>query len=76
MTVPNNTPPVLLEATKNSTATWQNDLQLLFNHAKDRFPDVVWDLLDEHTNPSNGPEEVWGHKGHPPTTYPLLNLFY
>lgn len=29
--------------------------------AKDRFPDVVWDLVDEDDD-SRG-EEVWGHKG-------------
>lgn len=29
--------------------------------AKDRFPDVVWDLVDEDDDAKG--EEVWGHKG-------------
>ncbi|KAG7448416.1 uncharacterized protein BT62DRAFT_964788 [Guyanagaster necrorhizus] len=50
-------PPWLQEATKNSTTTWQVDLESLFHHAKDRFPDVVWEVgIDDQT------EEVWGHK--------------
>ncbi|SJL11404.1 uncharacterized protein ARMOST_14807 [Armillaria ostoyae] len=50
-------PPGLQEATKNSTTTWQVDLESLFHHAKDRFPDVVWEVgIDDQT------EEVWGHK--------------
>lgn len=53
-------PPSYGEATANSTATWQEDLQALFNHAKDRFADVVWDLADEK---SGKKEEIWGHKG-------------
>lgn len=57
------TPPALLEATRLSTAAWQSDLQSLFNDAKDRFPDVVWELLNEDTNRSQEPDEVWGHKG-------------
>ncbi|CAL1699854.1 unnamed protein product [Somion occarium] len=56
------TPPALLEATRLSTAAWQSDLQSLFNDAKDRFPDVVWELLNEDTNRSQEPDEVWGHK--------------
>ncbi|KAH8073810.1 hypothetical protein BXZ70DRAFT_1068977 [Cristinia sonorae] len=62
MATPSSTPPALLEATKNSTQTWQSDLQALFDHAKDRFPDVVWELVSE-TNPDSGEsDEVWGHK--------------
>ena len=63
MTIQTNTPPALFQAAKNSTTTWQNDLQLLFNHAKDRFPDVVWELVDDGAPSPKDPEEVWGHKG-------------
>ena len=58
-------PPALLEATGKSTAAWQNDLNSLFHRAKDRFPDVVWDLVDEDAmDEGNGQgSEVWGHKG-------------
>ncbi|KAL5523343.1 hypothetical protein ACEPAF_1610 [Sanghuangporus sanghuang] len=58
-------PPALLEAAKRSTVSWQEDLQVLFHRAKDRFPDVVWDLVDEDAmddGDNNGSEEVWGHK--------------
>ncbi|KAG6856981.1 hypothetical protein H0H87_011370 [Tephrocybe sp. NHM501043] len=52
------TSPALQEATKKSTVVWRADLEALFNHAKDRFPDVVWELGE-----GNGDEqEVWGHK--------------
>jgi hypothetical protein len=57
------TPPALLEATRNSTAAWQDDLQALFEHAKDRFPDVVWELSDDDDIQGDRAEEVWGHKG-------------
>ncbi|EIW55420.1 uncharacterized protein TRAVEDRAFT_173142 [Trametes versicolor FP-101664 SS1] len=53
------TPPGLQEATRNSTTNWQDDLQALFDHAKERFADVVWELQSEA---SAGAEEVWGHK--------------
>lgn len=56
-------PPALLEAIRNSTVAWQNDLQALFNSAKDRFGDVVWELVDEINNAQQGAEEIWGHKG-------------
>ncbi|KAF8527101.1 hypothetical protein JB92DRAFT_2699425 [Gautieria morchelliformis] len=54
-------PPVALEiACQASTADWQLHLEQLFNNARDRFPDVVWELLTEgDALPS---EEVWGHK--------------
>lgn len=55
-------PPGLSEAQKKSTTAWQTDLQALFHQAKDRFPDVVWDLTDEDALNSEV-EEVWGHKG-------------
>ncbi|KAF7319186.1 hypothetical protein HMN09_00255100 [Mycena chlorophos] len=48
----------LQEATRNSTAAWQRDLAALFRTAKDRFPDVVWEL----TTDDAGSEDVWGHK--------------
>ncbi|KAJ7022332.1 hypothetical protein C8F04DRAFT_1402456 [Mycena alexandri] len=48
----------LQEATRNSTSAWQRDLAALFSHAKDRFPDVVWELSSEDA----GVEEVYGHK--------------
>ncbi|KII84313.1 hypothetical protein PLICRDRAFT_167831 [Plicaturopsis crispa FD-325 SS-3] len=53
-------PPGLIEATKNSTVAWQDNLQSLFNNAKDRFPDVVWELQAEDEKAKS--EEVWGHK--------------
>lgn len=56
-------PPGLQEATKNSTYTWQEHLESLFHHAKDRFPDVVWELVGDGEGESKGFEDVWGHKG-------------
>ncbi|PPQ89789.1 hypothetical protein CVT25_008168 [Psilocybe cyanescens] len=57
-------PPGLQEATKNSTLAWQHDLESLFHHAKDRFPDVVWELVGSEEEDENRVfEEVWGHKG-------------
>ncbi|KAI0760008.1 hypothetical protein C8Q74DRAFT_1293309 [Fomes fomentarius] len=53
------TPPGLQEATRISTAHWQDDLQALFDHAKDRFADVVWELQSDDAKPG---EEIWGHK--------------
>ncbi|KAF5375735.1 hypothetical protein D9615_009407 [Tricholomella constricta] len=50
--------PALQEATKKSTLAWRQDLEALFHHAKDRFPDVVWELGDE----DGDEQEVWGHK--------------
>jgi hypothetical protein len=64
-------PPGLQEATKNSTAAWQEHLESLFLHAKDRFPDVVWELIGEDEDPSQVPEEVWGHKGMFRTSFTL-----
>jgi hypothetical protein len=55
--------PGLQEAAKKSTIVWQESLESLFHHAKDRFPDVVWELgVDEEVD-GREPEEVWGHKG-------------
>ncbi|KAF9242262.1 hypothetical protein BU15DRAFT_86859 [Melanogaster broomeanus] len=54
-------PPGIPEASRLSTQTWQDDLLELFHNAKDRYPDVVWELHpDDHHHSS---EEVWGHKG-------------
>jgi hypothetical protein len=57
-----STPPALLEAAQLSEETWQSDLHDLFEHAKDRFPDILWER-DEDEDDSKGPAEVWGHKG-------------
>lgn len=57
-----STPPALLEALQRSEETWQSDLHELFEHAKDRFPDILWER-DEGDDNAQGPEEVWGHKG-------------
>ncbi|KAF8169977.1 hypothetical protein K438DRAFT_1941168 [Mycena galopus ATCC 62051] len=58
MSSPSTHALTLQEATRNSTAAWQSDLAALFAHAKDRFPDVVWELTSENNNT----EQVWGHK--------------
>jgi hypothetical protein len=42
-----------------STNEWRDDMQKLFQRAKERFPDVVWELGDDPDNT----EEIWGHKG-------------
>ncbi|KAF9477705.1 hypothetical protein BDN70DRAFT_95811 [Pholiota conissans] len=55
-------PPSLQEATKNSTVAWQEHLESLFHHAKDRFPDVVWELVGEDDDDRHVYDEVWGHK--------------
>lgn len=55
--------PALQEATKNSTTIWQQSLESLFHHAKDRFPDVVWELGVDEDGDGTAAEEVWGHKG-------------
>ncbi|KAJ7116119.1 hypothetical protein C8R43DRAFT_1038512 [Mycena crocata] len=52
----------LQEATRNSTSAWQQDLAALFRHAKDRFPDVVWELSSDSSDDKASTEEVWGHK--------------
>ena len=62
-------PPGLQEATKNSTSAWQENLEDLFRNAKDRFPDVVWevggvdDAMKEVAVEGVQVDEVWGHKG-------------
>jgi hypothetical protein len=55
-------PPALQQALSNSTTAWQDHLQALFDHAKEWFPDVVWEVYDED-QPNVEIEEVWGHKG-------------
>jgi hypothetical protein len=55
-------PPSLQQSITLSTTVWQTDLQRLFDHARQWFPDVVWEVADED-QPMAEPEEVWGHKG-------------
>ncbi|PFH46430.1 hypothetical protein AMATHDRAFT_7810 [Amanita thiersii Skay4041] len=55
-------PPSLQEATRKSTLEWQLNLKSLFQHSKDRFPDVVWELTAEDDYEDRVIEEVWGHK--------------
>ena len=52
----------LYEANASSAAAWQADLIKLFHHAKERYADVVWELVSEEETEG---EEVWGHKGKP-----------
>ncbi|KAF8868711.1 hypothetical protein BD779DRAFT_894105 [Infundibulicybe gibba] len=59
---PSTSPPALQEATNNSTTAWQVDLETLFHQAKDRFPDVVWEVTAEEDEEAQAAEEVWGHK--------------
>ncbi|KAF9652431.1 hypothetical protein BDM02DRAFT_3153836 [Thelephora ganbajun] len=56
-----STPPALLEAVRLSEETWHSDLHDLFEQAKDRFPDILWER-DEDDDATKGPAEVWGHK--------------
>jgi hypothetical protein len=56
------TPPALLEAVQLSEETWQSDLHDLFEGAKDRFPDILWER-DEDEDDTKAPAEIWGHKG-------------
>ena len=60
---PAPTPPALQEAIQSSTSVWQAHLHSLFTLAKDRFPDVVWELLGDENEMQQDAEEVWGHKG-------------
>ena len=57
-------PPGLQEATKNLTYAWQETFED-FQNAKDRFPDLVWDLGDVVKEMDLGEQvdQVWGHKG-------------
>ena len=57
-----STPPALQEAVQLSEEAWQTNLHELFEHAKDRFPDILWEQ-DEDDDDTKGPAEVWGHKG-------------
>ena len=66
-------PPALTEATKESTSTWQEDLEILFRRAKDRFPDAVWDAVYEDSMDDSMNKRVHSHKD---TTFSqLLELF-
>ncbi|KAH7320435.1 hypothetical protein B0J17DRAFT_685204 [Rhizoctonia solani] len=42
-----------------STETWQNELKTLFEQAKARYADIVWDIIDGEEQYS---DEIWGHK--------------
>ncbi|KAH8804177.1 hypothetical protein DL96DRAFT_1537120 [Flagelloscypha sp. PMI_526] len=62
-------PLSLQEAIRQSTSRWQANLDSLFQHAKDRFPDVVWELvpddemdMDSEDFAKERGELVWGHK--------------
>lgn len=62
MTVTASTPSSALATTSAaSTESWQEDLKTLFDHAKERFPDVVWELTSDFD--AGVQEDVWGHKG-------------
>ena len=61
--------PALAEATKKSTSTRQEDLQTLFHRVKVRFPDAVWDLVDEDSMDDSINERVHSQKG---TTFSQL----
>lgn len=50
----------LTAALATATETWQNELKILFEQAKTRYPDVVWDMVGEEDERT---DEVWGHKG-------------
>ena len=66
-------PPALAEATKESTSTWQEHIQTLFHRDKVRFPDAVWDLVNEDSMDDSVNERVHSQKG---TTFSqLLELF-
>jgi hypothetical protein len=50
----------LSDALEAATETWQDELKTLFEQAKSRYADVVWDMLDDRDERS---DEIWGHKG-------------
>ncbi|KAG8745733.1 hypothetical protein FRC10_007213 [Ceratobasidium sp. 414] len=57
-TIPSSS-TALSKALALSADTWETELKNLFDQAKTRYPDVVWDMLgdeDEHL------DEIWGHK--------------
>ncbi|KAF8670452.1 hypothetical protein RHS04_08605 [Rhizoctonia solani] len=63
---PATTPPqvprsskILLYALEVATETWQNDLKVLFDQAKFRYADIVWDRTDDN---GHHIDEIWGHK--------------
>ncbi|KAL0573753.1 hypothetical protein V5O48_008196 [Marasmius crinis-equi] len=58
-------PASLQECTQVSLKSWQDDLARLFHNAKDRFPDVVWEVGEEDEDDGDASpdiEEIWGHK--------------
>ncbi|KAH6906219.1 hypothetical protein BKA70DRAFT_439528 [Coprinopsis sp. MPI-PUGE-AT-0042] len=56
-------PPSLQESIKNSTTQWQADLQSLFKDAKERFPDVVWELSNEEEGMMVDDDDTRGFMG-------------
>ncbi|KAF8755458.1 hypothetical protein RHS01_05329 [Rhizoctonia solani] len=63
---PATTPPqvprsskILLYALEVATETWQNDLKVLFDQAKFRYADIVWDRTDDN---GHHIDEIWGTK--------------
>ncbi|CAE6441152.1 unnamed protein product [Rhizoctonia solani] len=62
---PAPSPPVpsssaaLSTALTTATDTWQNELKNLFEQAKSRYGDVVWDMVDDDDRRA---DEIWGHK--------------
>lgn len=49
----------LSTALTTATETWQNELKTLFEQAKSRYGDVVWDMVDDDDRRA---DEIWGHK--------------
>ncbi|KAH7344793.1 hypothetical protein B0J17DRAFT_636864 [Rhizoctonia solani] len=49
----------LSTALTTATETWQNELKILFEQAKARYADVVWDMVDDDDRRT---DEIWGHK--------------
>ncbi|KAG8869256.1 hypothetical protein FRB98_002741, partial [Tulasnella sp. 332] len=58
MVAPPASSSTLATATQVSTDDWRRDMGRLFELAKERFADVVWELGDD----PDQSEEVWGHK--------------
>ncbi|CAE7231080.1 unnamed protein product [Rhizoctonia solani] len=49
----------LTTALSTATEIWQNELKTLFDQAKSRYGDVVWDMVDDNDRRT---DEIWGHK--------------
>jgi hypothetical protein len=50
----------LYEANAHSSNVWRADLKNLFDHAKERYADVVWTVIAEDETEG---EDIYGHKG-------------